>query len=245
MVAAVCLPSYLWLEPDAPAERVGFGCLAAALLGLAMWIAALARGLRAAASSRRLVRRCNRAIVDGPPLLALAGIVRPRLVISRAVRRALSKEELAVALRHERAHWAAHDNLKRLLIMLAPAVLPFTSSNRTLERAWSKFTEWAADDRAVAGNPRRSCALAAALVTVARMAAGAPSPPLAMSLLGASDQLAARVDRLLRPQPLAPRAPQPMLALSAILLMAGSLALAILQPAALYSVHRALEHLVE
>ena len=77
------------------------------------------------------------------------------------------------------------------------------------------------------------------------MAAGAPSPPLAMSLLGASDQLAARVDRLLRPQPLAPRAPQPMLALSAILLMAGSLALAILQPAALYSVHRALEHLVE
>ena len=51
--------------------------------------------------------------------------------------------------------------------------------------------------------------------------------------MGNADQLAARVDRLLR------------LALSAILLVAGSLAVATLQPAALYSVHVALEHMVE
>lgn len=258
IVVALCLPSYLWLEPEAPTERVGFGCLAVALLGLAMWGISLARGLRAAAGSRRFLRRCQRAgrparlpgvwIVDGAaPLVALGGIVRPRLVISRGVVSALSPDELGAALRHERAHWTSRDNLKRLCILLTPGILPFVGSSRTLERGWRKFTEWAADDRAVAGSARRAFALAAALVRVARMTADAPQSPLARTLLGDSDQLSARVDRLLRPVPPARllAGPRPILALSATLLMAGSLALAILQPAALYSVHLALEHLVE
>jgi hypothetical protein len=259
VVVAVCLPSYLWLEPEAPTERVGFGCLAVALLGTAMWGISIARGLRAAAGSRRFLRRCRRTgsparlpgdpadtwldawIVDGAaPLLALGGIVRPRLVISREVVSALPAEQLAAALRHERAHWTARDNLKRLCILLTPGILPFSGSSRTLERGWRKFAEWAADDRAAAGSARRSFALAAALVRVARMTAD----------VGDTDQLAARVDRLLREaQPSSPSewsaGPRPILALSAILLMAASLAVAILQPAALYSVHAALEHLVE
>ena len=266
IVVVVCLPSYLWLEPEAPNERVGFGCLAVALLGIAMWGISLARGLRAAAGSRRFLRRCQRAgsqtrlpgehadgwmdawVVDGTaPLLALGGIVRPRLVISRGVVSALSAEQLAAALRHERAHWTSRDNLKRLCILLTPGILPFAGSSRTLERGWRKFTEWAADDRAVAGSARRSFALAAALVRVARMTAGAPQGPLALLLLDDTDQLSARVDRLLRAAPPSqrPAGPQPILALSAIIAMAGSLAVAILQPAALYSVHLALEHLVE
>jgi len=246
MVVAVCLPSYLWLEPEAPTERVSFGCLAAAVLGIAMWSFSIARGWRAAASSRRFVQRCGKAIVDGPtPLLAIAGIVRPHLMISRAVVRALREEELAVALRHERAHWTAHDNLKRLCMLLTPGILPFPGSSRTLERGWRQFAEWAADDRAVAGSARRACALAAALVRVARMAADAQAL-LAPCLLGDADQLAARVDRLLRAAPPKKGAGgRPILALSAVAAMAGSLAVAILQPAALYSVHLALERLVE
>jgi len=265
VVVVVCLPSYLWLEPEAPTERVGFGCIAVALLGVAMWGVSLARGLRAAAGSRRFLRRCQRAgrpahlpagharawmdawIVDGAaPLLALGGIVRPRVIVSRRVVSALSPEQLAAALRHERAHWTSRDNLKRLCILLTPGILPFSGSSRTLERAWTQFTEWAADDRAVAGSARRSFALAAALVRVARMTAEAPTFPLAFLLLGDTDRLAARVDRLLRGAPPSrrPARPQPMLALSAVLLMVGSLAVAILQPGALYSVHVALEHLV-
>ena len=257
IVLAACLPSYLWLEPEAPTERVGFGCLAVALMGIAMWAISLARGLRAAAGSRRFLRRCQNAgrparlpgvwIVDGAaPLVALGGIVRPRLVISRGVVSALSPEQLAAALRHERAHWTSRDNLKRLCILLTPGILPFAGSSRALERGWRKFAEWAADDRAVAGSARRSFALAAALVRVARMTADAPPAHLAL-LLGDADQLAARVDRLLRPAPPSqlPAGPRPILALSAILLTAGSLAVAVLQPAALYSVHLALEHLVE
>jgi Zn-dependent protease with chaperone function len=260
IVVAICLPSYLWLEPEAPTERVGFGCLVVASLGIAVWGISLARGLRAVAGSRRFLRQCQNAghparlpgnptetwIVDGTaPLLALGGIVRPRLVISRGMVTALSPEQLAAALRHERAHWTSRDNLKRLCILLTPGILPFAGSTRTLERGWRKFTEWAADDRAVAGSARRSFALAAALVRVARMTADAPQSDLTL-LLGDADQLAARVDRLLRPapSPQIPAGPRPILALSAILLMAGSLA-AVLQPAALYSVHLALEHLVE
>jgi Zn-dependent protease with chaperone function len=262
VVLAVCLPSYLWLEPDAPTERVGYGCLAVALLGSAMWGVSLARGLLAVAGSRRFLRRCRRAghpvrlpgdtaeawIVDGAaPLLALGGIVRPRLIVSRRVRSALPPEQLEAALRHERAHWTSRDNLKRLCILLAPGILPFAGSSRTLERGWSKFTEWAADDRAVAGNARRSCALAAALVRVARIAADAPLSPLESTLLGDPDQLAARVDRLLcaAPRVNRPAGPRPILALGAIPLMAAFLAGAMLQPSALNFVHVALEHLVE
>ena len=246
-VVAVCLPSYLWLEPDAPTERVGFGCLFVSLLGIAMWAVSIARGLRAAAGSRRFLLSCERSgspawkgawiVDDAAPLLALGGIVRPRLVISRGVLGALSSEQLAAALRHERAHWAARDNLKRLCILLTPGILPFAASSLALERGWKKFAEWAADDRAVAGSTHGSVALAAALVRVARMTADA----------GDTDQLAVRVDRLLReapPSPL-PAGSRPILALSAILLTAASVAVAILQPAALYSVHVALEHLVE
>jgi Zn-dependent protease with chaperone function len=255
VVAVVCVPSYLWLEPEAPTERVGFGCLSAALLAMATWSVSLARGLRATASSRRFVQDCRQAgrltrihgetadawIVDGPaPLLALAGIFRPRLIISRGVLAALPAEQLAAALRHERAHWASRDNLKRLCILLTPGVLPFAGSSFVLERGWRKFTEWAADDRAVAGSARRSTALAGALVRVARMTAATPHS-LAIPLLGDTDQLLARVDRLLHPAPLSP---QPNLPLSAILLAAGSLAVAILQPAALHSVHQALERIL-
>jgi len=108
VVAVVCVPSYLWLEPEAPTERVGFGCLSAALLAMATWSVSLARGLRATASSRRFVQDCRQAgrltrihgetadawIVDGPaPLLALAGIFRPRLIISRGVLAALPAEQ--------------------------------------------------------------------------------------------------------------------------------------------------------
>lgn len=261
IVLVVCLPSYLWLEPAAPAERVGLGCLAAALLGLAMWGFALARGLRAAAGSLRFVRRCRSVgiettlrrghtracLVSGDvPLLALGGIVRPHLVISKGVVSALSPQQLAVALRHERAHWTSRDNLKRLCILLTPGVLPFAGSSRTLERAWRKFAEWAADDRAVAGNARRSVALASALVRLARMAPAAPPLPVALSLLGDDRQLSARVERLLRTAPALRPSTRPRggLAVRAAVVMAVSLA-ALLYPAALYSVHVALEHLIE
>ena len=137
VVGGFCVPSYLWLEPRATVEEVSLPCLAAAVLGLAIWAIPLARAVRGAARSLRHVRECQRLgsltrlageswpawVIEGAaPCLALAGFVRPRLVISRGVLRALSTEQLQAALRHERAHWTSRDNLKRLLILAAPDV---------------------------------------------------------------------------------------------------------------------------
>src|SRR2546423_14219817 len=40
VVAAICIPSYLWLEPQAAAEEVGWLCAAAALVAAISWTGA-------------------------------------------------------------------------------------------------------------------------------------------------------------------------------------------------------------
>jgi hypothetical protein len=259
VVAGVCAPSYLWLEPEAAAEEVGMACLAAALLGQIILAFSIARGLRAFRRSLQYIRHCRRVgrqtslpgppepvwIVDGAaPLLALTGIVRPRLVISQPVVNALSSGQLAAVLRHEHAHRLSHDNLKRLVVLLSPGLFPFFRGFDKLERARARFTEWAADDRAVDGDGRRSLSLATALVRVARLGAAAPAPPLATSLLADSQDLSARVDRLLHPRAQS-RPPNPHLATAAALACVALLAAVVLNPATLPAVHQLLERLIQ
>jgi beta-lactamase regulating signal transducer with metallopeptidase domain len=137
-------------------------------------------------------------MIDDPtPLFLVAGVLRPRLVISRNVVQTLSAEQLDVAIEHERAHQASRDNLKRLLILLAPVSVFFASGLRTLEREWGKFIEWAADDHAIAGNPRRSVALADALVRFRRAGLCHRLNPLMIPLTTGGDDLRIRVNRLL------------------------------------------------
>lgn len=261
IVVGLCVPSYLWLEPGATAERVGFACSAAVLLGVAVWGISIARVLRATAASLRYTRHCQRLgrqtrvpgepspvlVVEGEaPLLALAGVIRSQLVISQSVLRALSGEQLDAALRHERAHRTSRDNLKRLFLLAAPDILPFSRGFADLERGWARFSEWAADDRAIEGDGRRSLSLAAALVRVARLGAPPRPSPFLASLVADGSDLSARVDRLLRAKPPQEKPLSGMRALvgSAALLMVGLLVAAMLRPATLYSVHRLLEHLV-
>jgi len=257
-VTAICVPSYLWLEPDAAGEQIGFACLAAAVLGAAICGSSLMRSLRAVTSSRRYLQQCERAgihtrrpevcVVEGTrPFLAMAGIFHPKIVVSSKVVNALPARQLAAALRHERAHGIAHDNLKRLLVLLSPGILPFWDGFAAIERARSRFTEWAADDRAVAGSTRRSLSLAGALVRVARMSSG-PQPPILFSpLLADGEDLSARVNRLLRPAVPMERLPRRtplMVAAGATLVVSATLAAIIFEPAALSSAHQTLEFLV-
>ena len=260
-VLSLCVPSYLWLEPAATSEEVGLPCVFLGILGASVWLIAIARTAHSLLASVRHNRLCRLAgqearvpgesspvvlVENETPLLALSGVLRPRLLISSAVLRSLSAEELDAALRHERAHRTSRDNAKRLLILLAPDILPFVRLHPALETNWSKFTEWAADDQAAAGDSSRAVSLAAALVHVARMGSGPRLPFLSTSLLACDRDLSARVDRLLHTAPIQPanaKPPRHRLRTAAFV-AAGVFAALLLVPYALASVHELLEILV-
>lgn len=260
VVAGLCVPSYLWLEPHGEAEPVGMVCAAAAGLGMLQWAMAALRAIGAIARTVAFRRRCRKegrelhlpgeaapvVIVDGaPPLLALCGVLRPRLFVSRGVFYSLAPEELELALRHEDAHRDSQDNLKRLAMLLAPDLVPFARPLTSLERQWAKFSEWAADDDASGGDARRALWLASALVRVARL--GTPAQPdLVTSLTACGCGLEARVDRLLREAPAGEGTSRASrLIRHGGLLLAGAFATAvILLPGALACVHELLERLL-
>jgi beta-lactamase regulating signal transducer with metallopeptidase domain len=260
-VAGLCVPSYLWLEPAATAEQVGLLCVVLGLLGAATWFISIARAAHSLLASLRHNRLCRFVgqetrvpgesstlvvVEDEAPFLALSGLLRPQLLVSSSVLRAFSAEELDAALAHEHAHRTSRDNAKRMLILLAPDVFPFVPSLRLLERSWSKFSEWAADDQAAAGDSRRALSLAAALVCVARMGSAPRLPVLSTSLLACDRDLSARVDRLLHAAPIARVYSKPIHhgLRTAGFFLAGCLAALLLAPSALSSVHELLELLL-
>jgi Zn-dependent protease with chaperone function len=265
VVAGLCVPSYLWLEPETSAEEMGAGCLAAAILAAALWTISTAHGVRAAARSARHLRGCERLshpsslpgslvpvwILEVPaPMLALVGVFGSRVLISSGVMSALSAGQLAAALRHEEAHRVSRDNLKRLVLLLAPGLLPGFRGFDAIERGWARFTEWAADDDAVAGDARLSLSLAAALVRIARMAGATPAAPLSASFLvdssflGDSREISARVDRLLSPAPAAPMQRPDTAVIAAGLALAAGCSACMLHPATLQRAHRIIEQLI-
>jgi hypothetical protein len=260
-VLAFCIPSYLWLEPEATSEKVGFVCFLTAVLGVAIWTLAIVRVVGAVRGTARYLHRCEQhgrkitvpgqaspalLLADKAPVLAVAGVLRPQLVVSRRVMHGLSSEQREVALRHEHAHCTAGDNLKRFLILLAPDVLPFVPTFRAIERGWARFIEWAADDQATSGDAGRALTLASALVRVAKMGAQPELTSLSSSLMDGDHDLLQRVDRLLRPQ-LKPE--EPVKVLLPLLTGVGALIVAVavtvsLWPGSLAIVHQALEELV-
>ena len=260
-VLAFCIPSYLWLEPEATGEQVGFLCFLTAALGAAIWALSISRVVSAVNGTVRYLHHCERhgrkitlpgepspalLLADKAPVLAVAGVVSPRLVISRTVMRGLSTDQREAAVRHERAHCTSRDNVKRFLILLSPDVLPFLRSFTRLEHNWAKFTEWAADDQASAGDPRRALSLASALVRVAKMGTRPHLSFLFSSFCSDDQELSERVERLLRPQP---NPGKPALVLIPLLTSAGALiaaavTLVLIWPGSLALVHQALEELV-
>ncbi len=215
VVLGVCLPSYLRLEPGAIQEKVSAGFIVVAACGAFLWISSLLRAGKAVAAAREFSRKCEETRADSvlpgmnlpvdildsdAPVLFLAGIFRPRLVLSRGVIRTLSPQQFHSALRHEEAHRASGDNFKRLLLLLSPEILPFAQSFDSIDQAWAQFSEWAADDDASENDPERSLSLAESLVRVARMGAASRPLPLFTSFIPPGQDLSARVDRLLLPR---------------------------------------------
>lgn len=263
-VLALCIPSYLSFEPGATREEVGLACVIATLLTAALLIISLTRGMRALISTTSFARSCLRSgaqirsssvtfpitLIEGAaPVIAMVGVFRQRIIVSRGVLETLSPDELDCAIRHERAHRTSADNLKRLLLLLAPDLLPFApSAFAALDRLWITLSEWAADDSAVADDLQRSLSLAGALVHVAQMGAGPRLSPLCTALVSGDStclhqDLSARVDRLLHTTQLRTKSPRPFRAIlaGATVVTACAVFMALLRPDALHSVHRLLE----
>ena len=261
VVLVLGVPSYMWLEPKATQETVSVACCVAALIGTSVWCLSIARAARAALRSGRYARQCQlvgREIFSESrssavtlleveaPVVALAGVLRPRILISRSVLRVLTPDQLDAALRHENAHRTSCDNLKRFLILLAPEIFPLSCGMAALECAWARFSEWAADDEATGGDERESLFLAAALINVARLGT-APQPSLAIAPLIAGDLgLSTRVDRLLQgnAQSTASLWQRTGILGCALTLLAVALASAMEWPAILRTAHLLLERLV-
>jgi Zn-dependent protease with chaperone function len=176
-VLFLIFPAFLRFEPMV-SEPTGGALISFAAIGVAIVMVGIARATTAWVRTSRSVRRWTSGAVvsnlqadlpilttkDESPAAVVAGIVRPRLLISRSTTRALSSNELRLVVAHEREHARRRDNLRKLL--LAANFMPF---RRQIEQEWMLSCELAADRGAVA-NGYDACDLAAALVKVSRMA---------------------------------------------------------------------------
>lgn len=103
------------------------------------------------------------------PVIAIVGVLRPRLFIANKVLSSLTRPELLAAIEHETGHVVARDNLKRGLIRACRDVLVMIPCGRYLDRAWLEASEAAADEFAAGRGSKVALDLAAALVKIARL----------------------------------------------------------------------------
>ncbi len=202
----VALPIFSWFEPRQTDETLARTLIAGACLGAALVARSLWRGTWALYDTRRVhrdwLRRGRRLdILDSPlpayaieepfPIVAVIGVLRPALFIAERVLRECPADEVRAMVRHECAHVGEGDNLKRLLIRIAPAL-----RIAALDEAWAQAAEEAADATAVAERPAAALELAQALIRVARLAP-VPSAPELASAFYRGGGIDARVRRLL------------------------------------------------
>jgi Zn-dependent protease with chaperone function len=203
LACAVVIPAWLLFEPRGVAEIPGRSLLALAWVGASLLIAGLARGSCAVLAPFPAPVR----ILEGSTGfcgVAVVGVRRPRLFVSERVREALTPEEFAAVLAHERGHIEARDNLWGLVFRFAADPLCVSGLGRDLERAFWRAAEATADAHA-GREPALRLALASALVKVARLVPAGNAPRLPVAALHSHDALAARVHALLS----TPRTPIP------------------------------------
>jgi hypothetical protein len=252
MAFGIALPIFLVYEPGDSGESVALTLLILGAAGAGL----IARGAYRAAAAWRATNRVRREwqargrriegfdiplplyAIDEPfPTVAVVGVKAPALFISERVLRECPADEVRAMLRHEAAHVAVRDNLKRFAIRACPDLL---GPGSPLDRAWSSAAEEAADAAAVAGRPAAALDLADALIRVARLAPS-PTPALASSFYPGGS-IESRVRRLLAPAPAAnastPSAPV-VIALGAVL-CASAAAIVMAAPA----LHQFMETLV-
>jgi Zn-dependent protease with chaperone function len=199
------VPSFLLLEPRAIDEPVGAIPLGLGLCGLILLLLGTGNAARAVVRASRTIAgwqsgasversgsiRLLRVSQELPTLVA-AGILRPKVLLSRQAEFVLTPEELQTALRHELAHVRRLDNLRKLLMRFA--AFPGMAE---LEASWRQAAEMAADDAAVSSSSE-ALDLAAALIKLSRLGPLEPPGELTTALVHSpAESVNARVERLI------------------------------------------------
>ena len=179
--------AFLAYEPRNTGEAAGSVLSALAAMAVVLASLAISRSARLVASDSalsRLVRHCRQwtgtngaaaAILDSSyPVAAVAGVFRPRLMLSARVLRECGPEEIEAIVAHEHAHMRRHDNLSRALLTALPDRWFAPRTYDQIEAAWTLAAEEAADTEAAGSAGARRAVLAATLIRVAKMADVAP-----------------------------------------------------------------------
>lgn len=265
---ALVVPAYIRHEPADSGESVGFTLLVLACISAAGVLLAAWRVTQTWLVTRRLVRDWMRdaepfefegvavpafRIRHSFPVIAVIGVLRPRLFVASQVFGALTPEELGAALAHERGHVEGHDNLKRALLQAGEDALLHAPLGRSLRREWQRESEMAADEFAAAAGAPAALDLASAIVKISKLVprGARPTLPAGAHLLGyEEDGTSRRVRNLLR---LASdtrgararlRTRSPLAATLCICFISVGI-LVITHPEVLKATHIAIEHVVE
>jgi hypothetical protein len=186
LIASVglALPAFFEFEPRVTNEGVGTRLWVLSLLGLSALGAIIIRGVRfvraTGALERSWISNSSRhemtiagrrltvfSVSKESSLLAVAGLLRPKIFVSSQVTRILLPEELSAALQHEVAHIGFLDNLKQWLLKIATPPRWLDPSG-SVALGWANASEAAADEAALR-NGVSALDLAGALVKVARL----------------------------------------------------------------------------
>lgn len=202
-VACLAVPAFLRFEPRGASEEFGPPVILLSALCIGIFAAGAYRALAAYVRTARLVRQWKSSATavqnsplplyqtgpDSPPLV-VAGMLRPKLLVSSSTSSLLTQGELARAIAHESAHIRHHDNLKKMALRMCQFP-PMPS----MEKRWLEALEIAADESAV-NSKREALDLASALVKSSRLSL--PTPELVTNLASpAGTLLHNRVERLL------------------------------------------------
>jgi Zn-dependent protease with chaperone function len=233
----IVAPAFVIFEPAHGSEEVGAALATLAVTGamqltIALVLAAVSL-VRTAAMTRSWLRASTPLDVNPPagvpayaidtpaPIVALVGVIAPKLIAARAVINVCTHHELAAIVAHERGHLRARDNLKRWLMASAPDALRWTRVHREIATAWHNAAEDAADDVATCGDEGARADLAALLLKISRLTPQPVWPRAAtISPFVDRDDLPRRVRRLLAaesgPRPSRVRPPLAMAAIAAV-----------------------------
>ena len=215
-IAAFILPSYLLFEPASPNETVGYKLTIIVGIATLGMVAAAVRIFASWWRTRRLIagwlKSSEPVKVGGVsfpayklkhqfPVIAVVGVIRPKIFVAEQVLAELDEAELTAAIAHEAGHIYSRDNLKRIAMRICADLLVFPLG-KSLDRVWLESAESAADEYAAThGGGGSALNLASALVKIGRITPEKKvwDMPMAAYLIEPDDgTLATRVDGLLQ-----------------------------------------------